>query len=112
MDKGTHAAQVEYQVEYNVVTQCTQSGKVDEMKRVGIREFREHASQYLAGDEVVAVERHGKALGFYLPVPHSKTEDAQQSLIALRDAVAHALSTTGLSEDALADLFDLRRPLP
>ncbi|MDJ0690038.1 MAG: hypothetical protein QNJ41_16190 [Xenococcaceae cyanobacterium MO_188.B32] len=36
------------------------------MKSVGIREFRDKASQYLASREVVAVKRHGKLVGFYL----------------------------------------------
>ncbi|VEP18104.1 hypothetical protein H1P_6900004 [Hyella patelloides LEGE 07179] len=30
------------------------------MKSVGIREFRDKASQYLASKEAVAVKRHGK----------------------------------------------------
>lgn len=37
------------------------------MKRVGIREFRDHATRYLAGDEVLAIERHGQPVGFYIP---------------------------------------------
>ena len=30
------------------------------MKNVGVREFRDHATKYLAGPETVAVNRHGR----------------------------------------------------
>jgi hypothetical protein len=33
---------------------------------VGVREFRNQATQYLAGDEVLAIERHGQPIGFYI----------------------------------------------
>ena len=38
------------------------------MKHVGIREFRDRASHYLASREVLTVERHGRPIGFYIPV--------------------------------------------
>lgn len=33
---------------------------------VGIREFRDKASYYLTSDEVLAVKRHDKLVGFYI----------------------------------------------
>ncbi len=42
------------------------------MKQVGIREFRDHATKYLAGDEVLAIERHGQPIGFYIPTGESR----------------------------------------
>ena len=44
------------------------------MKRVGIREFRDRASQYLASNEVLTVERHGRPIGFYIPVAPGSAE--------------------------------------
>ncbi len=38
------------------------------MKDVGISEFRDHASSYMSGGEALVVRRHGKVIGFYLPV--------------------------------------------
>lgn len=38
------------------------------MKDVGIREFRDHASSYLSAGEPLMVRKHGKVVGFYLPV--------------------------------------------
>ena len=37
------------------------------MKDVGVREFRDHASRYLSGDEPLAVRRHGRVLGVLRP---------------------------------------------
>lgn len=82
------------------------------MKRVGVREFRNHASDYLAGDEVVAVERHGQPLGFYIPTRASKQESFAQALSRLEATVQRMVAETGLSEEELSRLFDLNQPLP
>jgi len=94
---------------YDVVT----SGhKEDVMKHVGVREFRDRATQYLSGDEVLAVERHGEPIGFYIPTRPSKKESLTQALERLEETVQHVLERTGMSEDELSDLFDLKKPLP
>jgi antitoxin (DNA-binding transcriptional repressor) of toxin-antitoxin stability system len=82
------------------------------MKRVGIREFRNHATQYLAGDEVLAIERHGHPIGFYVPTTTSRREDLAQALEQLRQTVDQTLAETGLDEDALSRLYDLNEPAP
>jgi hypothetical protein len=82
------------------------------MKRVGVREFRDHATQYLGGDEVVAVERHGQPIGFYIPTGASRKESFTQALERLEQTVQRMLEETGLSEDQLSRLFDLNQPLP
>lgn len=38
------------------------------MKRIGIRDLRDNATRYLAGDDVLAVERHGSLVGYFVPV--------------------------------------------
>jgi hypothetical protein len=82
------------------------------MKRVGVREFRDHATQYLASDEVLAIERHGQPIGFYIPTGKSRQENFQEALARLEQTVGQVLAETGLSEDQLARLFDLHEPLP
>jgi hypothetical protein len=37
-------------------------------KQVGIREFRDRATTYLSGSEPIAVSKHGRAIGFYIPL--------------------------------------------
>ena len=80
------------------------------MKRIGVRDFRDHATQYLAGDEVLAVERHGEPIGFYIPTGRSK-ESLTEALSRLGDTVRRVLADTGLSEDELSQLYDVTKPL-
>ena len=82
------------------------------MKRVGVREFRDHATRYLAGSEVLAVERHGQTIGFYVPTGASREENLAQALDRLEQMVQRVLAETGMTEDELSDLFDLKKPLP
>ena len=77
------------------------------MKSVGIREFRDKASQYLASSEAVAVFRHGKLVGFYIPVPQSEEEEIEQALQGLNQTVAQAIAKSDMDEAALADALDL-----
>lgn len=82
------------------------------MQRVEIQDLRERASELLTGDEALTVERQGQAVGVYLPLPHPASQAAQDSMARLRAAVNAALSNGQMSEDNLADVFDLRHPLP
>jgi len=82
------------------------------MKRVGVRDFRDHATQYLAGDDVLLVERHGQPVGLYIPTKSDPYRDRVAAVQQLRDTVEQILQRTGLTEDELADLFDLSKPLP
>lgn len=82
------------------------------MKRIGVREFRDHATQYLGGDEVLAVERHGQPIGFYIPTGASKQKSFAQAMEQLEQTVRRMVEGTGLSEEELSRLFDLNQPLP
>ena len=77
------------------------------MKSVGIREFRDKASQYLASTKVVAVKRHGKFVGFYIPVEQSDEVEIEQVLQRLSKTVEIAKRESGLDEDALSRALDL-----
>jgi antitoxin (DNA-binding transcriptional repressor) of toxin-antitoxin stability system len=82
------------------------------MKRVGVREFRDHATQYLAGDDVLLVERHGQPVGLYIPTKSNPHHDRVAAVQRLEQTVERILRETELSEDDLAGLFDLSKPLP
>ncbi|MEN9870066.1 MAG: hypothetical protein RLZZ171_1054 [Cyanobacteriota bacterium] len=77
------------------------------MKSVGIREFRDKATQYLASKEVVAVKRHGKLVGFYIPVEQSDETEIQQALQNLSQTVEIAMAESGMDEVALSTALDL-----
>lgn len=82
------------------------------MKRVGVREFRDHARQYLAGDEVLAIQRHGQPIGFYIPTGASRREIFARALERLEQTVQRVLAETGLTEEDLSCLYDLGEPVP
>jgi antitoxin (DNA-binding transcriptional repressor) of toxin-antitoxin stability system len=82
------------------------------MKRVGVREFRDHATRYLAGDEVLAIERHGNPIGFYIPAGSGRRERGAEAIERLERTIERVLSETGLTEEELSRLFDLSQPLP
>ena len=77
------------------------------MKSVGIREFRDKASQYLASNEAVAVKRHGKLVGFYIPVEQSESVEIEQALRKLNQTVERAIAESGMDEATLASALDL-----
>jgi hypothetical protein len=77
------------------------------MKSVGIREFRDKATQYLASKEVVAVKRHGKLVGFYIPVEQSDETEVQQALQNLSQTVEVVMAESGMDEAALSHALDL-----
>jgi antitoxin (DNA-binding transcriptional repressor) of toxin-antitoxin stability system len=80
------------------------------VKSVGVREFRDHATKYLAGSETVAVNRHGRVIGFYVPLKRDEDE-VRRAVAQLGHAVEQVLDETGMSEDELASVFDMRRPV-
>ncbi len=74
------------------------------MKDVGVREFRDHASSYLSGEEPLVVRRHGLVLGFYLPVKRKDdARELQAALHELGDSLAELRRETGLSEEDLVE---------
>ena len=81
------------------------------MKRIGVRECRDYATQYLAGDEVLAIERHGQPIGFYIPTAASRQESFAQALKRLQQTLERAIAETGLSEAELRRLYDLGEPV-
>jgi hypothetical protein len=76
------------------------------MKNVDVREFRDHATKYLAGPEPVAVNRNGRLIGVYIPL--ERDEDKVRHAVAkLGEVVEQVLGETGMTEDELAGLFDM-----
>lgn len=78
------------------------------LKTVGVREFRDHATTYLSGSDPVAVSKHGRVVGFYIPLERDEDE-VRRALARLGETVGQVLEETGLSEEDLAQMFDLRR---
>lgn len=81
------------------------------MKRVGVREFRDRATHYLALGELLEIERHGRPIGFYIPVKRADDAQFKEALDRLERAVKQVSEETGMTEDELSRLFDLNQPL-
>ncbi len=77
---------------------------------VGVRRFRNNASTYFFGSETTAVNRHGKVIGFYIPLERDEDE-VRRAVAQLGAAVSQVLEETGMTEQELSRVFDLRRPV-
>ena len=106
------------------------------MKRVPADEFARHAAEYLEGTEPVSVEKDGEVIGRYVPTPNGHAangtpsssqglsrirEDIDWSVVRpesratleqLRRVLQEVYAETGLTEDELAEYFDVTRPFP
>ena len=75
------------------------------MRRVGIREFKDKATQLLASEEPLVVERHGKVIGFYTPLKRpdqEKVNEAAARFDATMEGIARRL---GISVEELEDMM-------
>ncbi|MGH9214003.1 MAG: type II toxin-antitoxin system Phd/YefM family antitoxin [Acidimicrobiales bacterium] len=79
------------------------------MRRIGIREFKDHATAYLSGGETLVIEKRGKPVGFYVPIEAKDRKAGQDALRRLGDTVGAVLAETGLSEDDLVKELAPRR---
>lgn len=73
------------------------------MRSVGVREFRDQATTLMKLGETIRIERHGKPVGFFVPVPTPKHDrrEIDESLDRVGDAVEQVLAQTGLDEEGL-----------
>ncbi len=71
------------------------------MRRVGVREFKDRATRLLSGGETLVVERHGTAVGFYIPVGAKDRAAGRAALDRLGAEAAAFLARTGLTEEEL-----------
>jgi antitoxin (DNA-binding transcriptional repressor) of toxin-antitoxin stability system len=70
------------------------------MRHVGIKEFKDHATAMLSSGETLVIERHGRPVGFYVPIEAKDREAGREALGRLGKAVDQLLDRAGLDEDA------------
>ncbi len=73
------------------------------MKHVGVREFKDKATAMMSSGETLVIERHGKPIGFFVPVDATDRKRGRAALGRLGRAVDTVLSQTGLDEDQVAE---------
>jgi antitoxin (DNA-binding transcriptional repressor) of toxin-antitoxin stability system len=71
------------------------------MRRVGIREFKSHATTMMSSGETLVIERHGKPIGFFVPVAATDRRAGRAALGRLGRLVDEVLRDTGLDEEEL-----------
>lgn len=79
------------------------------MRSVGVREFRDQATSMMSAGETLIIERHGKPIGFFVPVTATDRRAGREALGRLGDLVEQVLAETGLDEDELVDEVRGRR---
>jgi hypothetical protein len=78
--------------------------------KVGMREFRHRFGEYAEADKPVAVTKHGRTVGFYIPL---RRKPAAEDLAAFREAhevlQAWMLEHGASEEDLVAEFSRLRK---
>lgn len=77
--------------------------------RVGVREFRENLSGYLESAAPVAIMRHGKTLGVYIPTPRRPHEEDMESLRRAGEQLDALIASSGATEEELVNEFKALR---
>ena len=71
------------------------------MRSVGVREFRDRATQLMTANETLVIERHGDPIGFFVPIVARDRQAGREALGQLGELVEDVLNQTGLDEDDL-----------
>ena len=71
------------------------------MRHVGIREFKNHATTLMGSGETLVIERHGRPIGFFVPVAAKDRREGRAALGRLGRLVEELLGDSGLDEDEL-----------
>jgi hypothetical protein len=80
-----------------------------QMKDIGVREFRDHATRYLSGSDTLAIRKNGHLIGFYIPIKRDQ-EKVRQAVESLERTVDRIVDENGDIDDRLGEMFDLYRP--
>lgn len=77
--------------------------------KVGMREFRHRFGEYAEADKPVAVTKHGRTVGFYIPVRRRPEAEDLAAFREAREALQTWMREQGVSEDTLVEEFSLLR---
>ena len=80
-----------------------------ETAKVGVREFREHLGSYLESPKPVAITKHGRTLGFYIPVHRAPELEEREALREAGRRLDAWMAEKKVSEDELVADFEQSR---
>lgn len=73
--------------------------------KVSVREFRNRFGEYSESDKAVAVTKHGRTVGFYIPLRRRPEAEDLARLQKAGAALDAWMAEHGLSEEALVEDF-------
>ncbi len=76
-----------------------------ETVKIGIREFRENLAGYLESGTPLAITRHGKTLGFYIPAQKRSRKAEVEAMRAAAKDLDEMIASWGASEDELVEEY-------
>ena len=74
-----------------------------EVKTLGVREFREKLAEHLMSDSPIAVTKHGLTVGYYIPTHRPITEGDKQALLEASKRLQELLEAQGLDAETLIE---------
>ena len=78
------------------------------MQVAGVREFRNHATEYLGGNDLIFVTKHDKLASIVVPIKEPKAlpvEIRRELLERIGGAISMHLQNNGVSEKRISDDF-------
>ena len=80
------------------------------VRHIGIRDFKNQATSLMSSGETLVIERHGRPIGFFVPLVAKDREAGRAALGRLGDVIQKVLDETGLNEEVLVeDIAGARR---
>jgi len=82
------------------------------MRVAGVKEFRDHAPEFLSGDDLVFVTKHGKVASLLIPMSKSQElplELRRELLTNLGSSISDHLKKSGVSERTVKHDFETWR---
>ena len=76
------------------------------MKRVGIREFKDKATSLIAEEKGLVIERHGKPVGFYIPLVKKDKAAAKEAAARLERTIEDILERRGMTREEFEAAWD------
>lgn len=81
------------------------------MRSVGVREFRDQATSMMGAGETLVIERHGKPIGFFVPITAKDRRAGREVVGRLGEAADKLLGHAGLDEDDLVREVTQTQPM-
>jgi hypothetical protein len=93
---------------WNGYTRSHNDREEPRVRRIGVREFKDHATAYLSGAETLVIERRGKPVGFFVPIEAKDRKAGRAALRRLDARVANVLRAANLSEEEFVEELEAK----